>query len=310
MHLAHPRTSRDDRRSSPEISRRSAIPRPPYTYSVSDRYLRWPRAWRSHRIRPAPDLPLPAARRGRHALITQGAADHRITSGRNPRRRRARRRRHRGPGGGAPEKPTPSPSPTRSSSPTPTLITSNFACTNGARSAPATWACRSRPGCTGPAVPPAPRISVQRQQLPHERGQRQPATRTPAGRTVQHQLLDHLGHPHPGRDVRLHRAGHALEQQRRRDCRAIRDPAAHHHHRHRSPGPALHKGADWNGHTSTLGIEGYDANISALWSVSVTSTGRVLIANQPKRTTYPIDGTVIVQTHTGYPAPSTGATSP
>jgi hypothetical protein len=66
------------------------------------------------------------------------------------------------------------------------------------------------------------------------------------------------------------------------------------------------RGAGWNGHTSTLGIEGYDANISALWSVSVTSTGRVLIANQPKRTTYPIDGTVIVQTHTGYPCPLNG----
>ena len=35
----------------------------------------------------------------------------------------------------------------------------------------------------------------------------------------------------------------------------------------------------------------------------MTSTGRVLIANQPKRTTCPIDGTVIVQTHTGYPCP-------
>ena len=62
----------------------------------------------------------------------------------------------------------------------------------------------------------------------------------------------------------------------------------------------------WNGHTSTLSIEGYDANISALWSVSVTSTGRVLIANQPSRTTYPIDGFLVVQAHIGYPCPLSG----
>jgi hypothetical protein len=38
--------------------------------------------------------------------------------------------------------------------------------------------------------------------------------------------------------------------------------------------------AAYNGHTHLLGVSGYDANIGALWSVSVTSTGRVLISNQ------------------------------
>ena len=67
---------------------------------------------------------------------------------------------------------------------------------------------------------------------------------------------------------------------------------------------ALIKGAGWNVHTSGLTISGWDANIGALWSVSVTSTGRVLIANQPSRTTYPIDGFLVVQTHIGYPCPT------
>jgi len=55
---------------------------------------------------------------------------------------------------------------------------------------------------------------------------------------------------------------------------------------------------------------GWDANNSALWSASVTSTGRVLFSNLPSRTTYPIDGFLIVQTTSATPAPSTGATSP
>ena len=57
--------------------------------------------------------------------------------------------------------------------------------------------------------------------------------------------------------------------------------------------------AGWNGHTSTLEIEGYDANISALWSVSVTSTARVIFSNLPSRTTYPIDGFLLVTDHVG-----------
>ena len=62
--------------------------------------------------------------------------------------------------------------------------------------------------------------------------------------------------------------------------------------------------AGWNGHLGNLQVTGWDVNISALWSVSVTSTGRVLIANQPSRTTYPIDGFLVVQTHIGYPCPT------
>jgi hypothetical protein len=69
---------------------------------------------------------------------------------------------------------------------------------------------------------------------------------------------------------------------------------------------ALIRGAGWNLHTGTLQIQGWDANISALWSVSVTSTGRVLISNQPKLTTYPIDGFLVVQRGTGYPCPFGG----
>jgi len=35
--------------------------------------------------------------------------------------------------------------------------------------------------------------------------------------------------------------------------------------------------------------------------VSVTSTGRVIFSNLPSRTTYPIDGFLLVQDHTGDP---------
>ena len=60
-------------------------------------------------------------------------------------------------------------------------------------------------------------------------------------------------------------------------------------------------GAGWNIHTETLGLGGWDANISALWSVSVTSTSRVLFSNLPSRTTYPIDGFLLVTDHVGDP---------
>ena len=59
--------------------------------------------------------------------------------------------------------------------------------------------------------------------------------------------------------------------------------------------------AGWSIHTSTLQIAGWDANISALWSVAVTSTGRVIFSNLPSRTTYPIDGFLIVNFSTGSP---------
>src|SRR5690349_3427104 len=69
---------------------------------------------------------------------------------------------------------------------------------------------------------------------------------------------------------------------------------------------AVIKGAGWNVHTGTLAISGWDANIGALWSVSVTSTGRVLISNQPKTTYYPIDGSLVVRKGMGYPCPFGG----
>ena len=66
------------------------------------------------------------------------------------------------------------------------------------------------------------------------------------------------------------------------------------------------RSATWNGHYSGLAISGWDANIGALWSVSVTSTGRVLISNQPKITYYPIDGSLVVRKGMGYPCPFGG----
>jgi hypothetical protein len=44
-------------------------------------------------------------------------------------------------------------------------------------------------------------------------------------------------------------------------------------------------GAGYNGHQSRLVITGYDANVSALWSVSVTSTGKLLISDKPSAST-------------------------
>ena len=69
---------------------------------------------------------------------------------------------------------------------------------------------------------------------------------------------------------------------------------------------AVIKGAGWDVHTGDLAISGWDANISALWSVSVTSTGRVLISNQPRTAYYPIDGSLVVRKGMGYPCPFGG----
>jgi hypothetical protein len=66
---------------------------------------------------------------------------------------------------------------------------------------------------------------------------------------------------------------------------------------------AVIKGAGWDVHTGVLAISGYDANIGALWSVSVTSTGRVLISSQPRTAYYPIDGSFVVRKGMGYPCP-------
>ena len=62
--------------------------------------------------------------------------------------------------------------------------------------------------------------------------------------------------------------------------------------------------AAYNGHTHLLGVSGYDANIGALWSVSVTSTGRVLISNQQNTGTP--DGHVGLRHSGGYPCPFGG----
>ena len=69
---------------------------------------------------------------------------------------------------------------------------------------------------------------------------------------------------------------------------------------------AVIKGAAWNVHNSGLTIGGWDANISALWSVSVTSTGRVLISNHQEAVGYPIDGHLVLRTRVGYPCPFGG----
>jgi hypothetical protein len=69
---------------------------------------------------------------------------------------------------------------------------------------------------------------------------------------------------------------------------------------------AVITGAGWNVHTGVLAISGYDANIGALWSVSVTSTGRVLISNQPRTAYYPINGSLVVRKGMGYPCPFGG----
>ena len=70
------------------------------------------------------------------------------------------------------------------------------------------------------------------------------------------------------------------------------------------------RSAIWNGHYSELVISGWDANIGARWSVSVTSTGRVLVSNHQEAAGYPIDGHLAVLGGGGYPCPFGGATSP
>jgi len=45
-------------------------------------------------------------------------------------------------------------------------------------------------------------------------------------------------------------------------------------------------GATFNGHLFRLTVSGFDVNISALYSVSVTSTGKVIIPAQPNNGTW------------------------
>ena len=66
------------------------------------------------------------------------------------------------------------------------------------------------------------------------------------------------------------------------------------------------KGAVFNVHIGGLTISAWDANIGARWSVSVTSTGRVLFSNAPRIAYYPIDGSQVVRGGSGYPCPFGG----
>ena len=43
--------------------------------------------------------------------------------------------------------------------------------------------------------------------------------------------------------------------------------------------------ARYNGHLFRLNVSGYDANVSLLWSASVTATGKVIFSNQPNAVT-------------------------
>ena len=66
---------------------------------------------------------------------------------------------------------------------------------------------------------------------------------------------------------------------------------------------AVIKGASFNVHVGGLRISAWDANIGALWSVSVTSTGRVLISNQKGGLS---DGFLTLRRSGGYPCPIGG----
>ncbi len=58
-------------------------------------------------------------------------------------------------------------------------------------------------------------------------------------------------------------------------------------------------GATFNGHLSRLAVGGYDVNISALYSVSVTSTGKVVIPAQANSASQ--DGFLTLTEHAGDP---------
>jgi hypothetical protein len=200
-------------------------------------------------------------------------------------------------------KPSPSPSPTPSPSPppapvAPTLITTNFACSNGV--------CEMGPGNVG--MPFATGLDAAGQQCGTE-GQTVPRVTGMASGS----LPPGLAFGGPGQQtnitgtptragtysfaVQLANVNYASGQ--------ICGPTATQQltitiGTGSSDRPAG-IGAGWNIHTETLEVTGYDANISLLWSVSVTSTGRVIFSNLPSRTTYPIDGFLLVTDHTGDP---------
>jgi len=55
-------------------------------------------------------------------------------------------------------------------------------------------------------------------------------------------------------------------------------------------------GASFNGHLFRLTVSGFDVNISALYSVSVTSTGKVIIPPTPNNSTFN-DGILVLTEH-------------
>jgi len=59
-------------------------------------------------------------------------------------------------------------------------------------------------------------------------------------------------------------------------------------------------GAGWNGHTRRLSVTGYDANAGALYSLSVTKTGKQIIAPSPA----PGGFTGMAKSATPYPCPT------
>jgi hypothetical protein len=197
----------------------------------------------------------------------------------------------------------PSPSPTPSSSPppaaAPTLITANFACSSGV--------CEVGPGNVGMSF--AAGLDAAGQQCGTEGGTTPEVTGVASGSLPPGLQLAGL----PGQQTQItgtpKKAGtypFAVQLANVNDASGqICGPTGTQQltitiGTGSSDRPA-NITAGWNGHTSTLNIEGYDANISALWSVSVTSTGRVIFSNLPSRTTYPIDGFLLVQDHVGDP---------
>ena len=204
--------------------------------------------------------------------------------------------------------PSPIPSPTPSSSPTPTLITTHFACSNGV--------CKIGPGNVGmsfvagmfgtggPTCPPGSSCNGNNFLMSVASGSLPPGLQLDEQFNVNYWTI--WGTPTKAGTYAFtvqitpwnNNAGGIVGPPGTQQLIITIGTGS-------SDRPAG-LGAGWNGHLGNLQVTGWDANISALWSVSVTSTGRVLVANQPSRTTYPIDGFLIVQTHTGYPCPLTG----
>jgi hypothetical protein len=60
-------------------------------------------------------------------------------------------------------------------------------------------------------------------------------------------------------------------------------------------------GAVYNGHQFRLYVDGSDVNVSALYSVSVTSTGKVLIPAAPNNNSTWDDGLLILSAHLNDP---------